>query len=39
VRPEPNLQVEEIIMVQIEEDVREKVKSLLRELFQFDNQG
>jgi adenine-specific DNA-methyltransferase len=25
-------------MVQIEEDVREKVKSLLRELFQFDNQ-
>ncbi len=25
-------------MVQIEEDVREKVKNLLRELFQFDNQ-
>jgi adenine-specific DNA-methyltransferase len=30
--------MEEISVVQIEEDVREKVKSLLRELFQFDNQ-
>jgi adenine-specific DNA-methyltransferase len=30
--------VDEVVMVQIEEDVREKVKSLLRELFQFDNQ-
>jgi adenine-specific DNA-methyltransferase len=30
--------VEKVTMVQIEEDIREKVKSLLRELFQFDNQ-
>jgi adenine-specific DNA-methyltransferase len=30
--------VEEIVMAQIEENVREKVKSLLKELFQFENQ-
>jgi adenine-specific DNA-methyltransferase len=30
--------MEKVTMVQIEVDVREKVKSLLRELFQFDNQ-
>lgn len=38
VRPKPDLPMEKVKMVQIEEDVRRKVKGLLTEIFQFDNQ-